>query len=115
MNAQAKETYILSFQDVQPKSPFQAGDRIEISVGSLDIYRGSELVMSFEILESYSRWTCARNEEEGFFIEFTRSSAESKVSLYGHLVQDKELSGNQNPPVGVWGADTPPPDGGDAK
>jgi hypothetical protein len=115
MNAQAKETYRLSFQDVQPKSPFQAGDRIEISAGSLEVYRGEALVMGFEILESHSQWACARNHEQGFFIEFTRSYTQNKVLLYGHLAQDKELNGTENPPVGVWGADTPPPDGGDAK
>jgi hypothetical protein len=107
-------TFYVRFQDADPRSPLRKADRIEISETEFVIYReGSP--QTFTIDQSSSRWGCARgpkDSNETFYIEFNRSSNPlNPQALYGHVVQEKSRI-NENPPVGVWGADTQPPIGG---
>jgi hypothetical protein len=114
-------TFYVNFQDADARSPLQKEDEIVISETELVIRRGGSS-QTFTIEESYARWGCARGPKDSaemFYIEFNRSSNPlNPQALYGHVVQEKSEVINQDPPVGVWGADTQPPrdpDGGETR
>lgn len=120
---EAPPTYYVKLLDAHPdaQAPFELTDRICIigkpGTQQMEIARlieGQWVVQDcLDIEESYSRWARARNSEGNLEIEYTVCTHPQRWgSLYGYLVRGF-MDGRQDPPVGVWGADTKPPGTGD--
>lgn len=106
----------IHFVDIQPRSPLSRADRLVIEGGQaggrIVIYRSGRAEYTLSILDATGRWGHASGD--GIDIEYTRNLSPGRPNLiYGRFTQVGPKGGNEDPPTGVWGADSQPPRGGE--
>ncbi|MFL6195115.1 MAG: hypothetical protein ACJ75H_13150 [Thermoanaerobaculia bacterium] len=106
-------TFYIHFLDGMPPHPLAKADRLDISRDEVVILRDGKEVDRLAVdADSTNRWGRARNLE--LVIEYLKYDHAGRTDLlFGRMGRNPVAGANEDPPVGVWGADSQPPKGGD--
>lgn len=105
-------TFYIHFLDGMPPNPLQKADRLDISAEEVVILRGDEVVDRLVVdADSTNRW--GRAQSSTLVIEYLKYDHAGRTGLlFGRMGRNSPGFPNEDPPVGVWGADSQPPKGG---
>jgi hypothetical protein len=108
-------TFYIHFLDGTPPSPLARADRLDISETEVVIFRNGKPVERLQVdPDSTNRWGKARNP--GVVIEYLKYEHAGRTSLlFGRVGRNAAVGATEDPPVGVWGADSQPPKGDDGQ
>jgi hypothetical protein len=108
-------TFYIHFLDGFNDFPLAKADRFEISDREVRIFRNGKEVERLGVVGTGSRWGQAENEN--IVLEYLKYEHNGRTDLlFGRLGKRSKVNPpTEDPPVGVWGADSQPPKGDDGQ
>ena len=109
-------TFYIHFLDGMPPNPLARADRLDISETEVVVSRNEKPIERLQVDPgSTNRW--GKAQSPGLVIEYLRYEHRGHNNLlFGRMARNAGgIPPNEDPPVGVWGADSQPPKGGDGQ